>query len=78
MRRVPPLSGLIGALAMLVCVHDAHSAQISDFPNRPIRFIVPYPPGGGTDVVARVVARRLADELGQQIVIDNQIGRAHV
>ena len=74
MRRVPPLSGLIGALAMLVCVHDAHSAQISDFPNRPIRFIVPYPPGGGTDVVARVVARRLADELGQQIVIDNRGG----
>ncbi len=49
-------------------------AQGADTPARPIRFIVPYPPGGGTDVVARIVARRLADEIGQPIVIDNRGG----
>ena len=55
MRRAQPLSGLIGALAMLVCVHDAHSAQISDYPNHPIRFIVPYAPGGALDASLRLV-----------------------
>ena len=50
------------------------SAQ--DYPNRPIRFIVPYPPGGGTDVVARIMNEALAAELGQPIIIDNRGGAA--
>jgi tripartite-type tricarboxylate transporter receptor subunit TctC len=45
-----------------------------DWPNKPIRMIVPYPPGGGTDVVARIVNEKLASELGQAIVIDNKGG----
>ena len=52
----------------------ALTAQPAGYPARPLRFIVPYPPGGGTDVVARVVARALSDELGQPIVIDNRGG----
>jgi tripartite-type tricarboxylate transporter receptor subunit TctC len=58
----------------MTAVANTSWAQPADYPDRPIRFIVPYPPGGGTDVVARVVARRLAEELGQQIVIDNRGG----
>jgi tripartite-type tricarboxylate transporter receptor subunit TctC len=46
----------------------------ADWPNKPIRMIVPYPPGGGTDVVARIVNEKLAAELGQPIVIDNRGG----
>jgi tripartite-type tricarboxylate transporter receptor subunit TctC len=44
------------------------------YPSRPIRFIVPYPPGGGTDTVARVVARRLGEGIAQQVVVDNRGG----
>jgi len=47
-----------------------------DYPNRPIRFIVPYPPGGGTDVVARIMNEALAESLGQPIIIDNKGGAA--
>ncbi len=45
-----------------------------EFPNRPLRYIVPFPPGGSTDFVARIVAAALADGLGQQVVIDNRGG----
>ena len=49
-------------------------AHAQDYPSKPIRMIVPYPPGGGTDVVARIVNERLSQELGQSIVIDNKGG----
>lgn len=44
------------------------------FPNKPIRIIVPFPPGGGNDVIARVVAQKLTERLGQQVVIENRAG----
>jgi len=44
------------------------------FPSKPIRIIVPFPPGGGNDVIARVVAQKLNERLGQQVVIDNKAG----
>jgi tripartite-type tricarboxylate transporter receptor subunit TctC len=44
------------------------------YPNKPIRIIVPFPPGGGNDVIARVVAQKLNERLGQQVVIDNRAG----
>jgi tripartite-type tricarboxylate transporter receptor subunit TctC len=46
------------------------------YPDKPIRLVVPYPPGGGTDVVARIVQDRLRQELGQPILIDNRGGAA--
>jgi len=49
-------------------------AHAQDYPSKPIRMIVPYPPGGGTDVVARIVNEKLSQELGQSIVIDNKGG----
>ena len=49
-------------------------AHAQDYPSKPIRMIVPYPPGGGTDVVARIVNEKLSLELGQSIVIDNKGG----
>lgn len=45
-----------------------------DYPLRPIRFIVPFPPGGANDIAARLVGPRLAERLGQQIVVDNRAG----
>ena len=46
----------------------------SGYPDKPIRFVVPYPPGGGTDVIARIVQRKFQQSLGQPIVIDNRGG----
>ena len=60
--------------AILVLVTGSAFAQASAYPDKPIRFVVPYPPGGGTDVIARIVQDRLRAALGQQIVIDNRGG----
>jgi len=49
-------------------------AQQTHYPNRPIRFIVPLPPGGGADIVARTIAERLTKILGQQVLVDNRPG----
>ncbi len=57
-------------LWMLVGVHAAEPA----FPSRPVRFVVAFPPGTTTDVVARIVALRVGDRLGQPIVVDNRSG----
>ncbi len=46
----------------------------SEFPSRPLRYIVPFPPGGSTDIVARIVAAALTEGLGQQVIIDNRGG----
>jgi tripartite-type tricarboxylate transporter receptor subunit TctC len=61
------------ALAGLSAAVQAATAQ-APYPNRPIRFIVPYPPGAGTDFTAREIGQRLAETLGQQVVIDNRPG----
>jgi len=50
------------------------SAQAQEYPTRPITLIVPFPPGGSTSVVARIVAERLSATLGQQIIVDNRGG----
>src|SRR5215831_6717500 len=50
------------------------SASALDYPTRPVRWIVPYTPGGGTDITARIMAQWLSERLGQQFVIENKPG----
>ncbi len=60
--------------AALVMLALAGTAAADDYPNRPVRLIVPVPPGGSNDVVGRLVARYLSDKLGQQVYVDNRGG----
>lgn len=70
------------ALAALICLSTAAVAQAQpgndalaqSYPSRPIRFIVPYPPGGGTDIVARELAPHLVEAWRQQVIVDNRGG----
>ena len=50
------------------------SAPAADYPTRPVRFVVGYPPGGATDIIARLIGQRLSERLGQQFVIENKPG----
>lgn len=58
-------------LAALVC---PSLAIAQDYPSKPIRFIVPFPPGGATDTFARILGQKMTDSWGQQVVIDNRPG----
>jgi tripartite-type tricarboxylate transporter receptor subunit TctC len=63
------------AVAMAVALLGALGpAAAQDFPNRPITFVVPFPPGGSTSIVARIVGEKMGELLGQQMVIDNRGG----
>ena len=66
---------LIAATAILLLVPGAAFAQ---YPDRPIRLILPFPAGGAVDIVARVVAAKMAEELGKPIVIENKAGAGGV
>lgn len=68
------LTRLSCILCALLVASLAHAAQQGSYPARPIRMIVPYPPAGTTDFVAREVANNVGQALGQQIVIDNRPG----
>src|SRR2546429_3190361 len=50
------------------------SASALDYPTRPVRWVVGYPPGGATDIIARLIGQRLSEKLGQQFVIENKPG----
>jgi len=67
------------ALALAVAATCSVDAVVADdYPSRPIRIIVPYAPGGGADTVARIIARRLNDTIGQPLVIENRTGAGSI
>ena len=59
-------------LSMAFAVPPSFAAD--SYPERPVRFIVPFPPGGGTDAFARIVGAKLTEIWGQQVIIDNRSG----
>jgi tripartite-type tricarboxylate transporter receptor subunit TctC len=70
---MPRLASLPLATAAFVFALAA-SASAQDYPTRPIRMIIPFPPGGGSDVTGRVVATALGERLGKQVIVDNRAG----
>jgi tripartite-type tricarboxylate transporter receptor subunit TctC len=65
------LTGIIGVLAALAF---AAPVQAQDFPSRTVKIVVPYSAGGGTDIVARIVAQKLQEKWGQPVVVENRAG----
>ena len=63
----------MGALAATACL-AAGVASAQDFPNKPMRIIVPFAPGGNVDITARIIAQPMADILGQQMIVENRPG----
>lgn len=71
------LNNKFAALAVAASVlplFAASTAQAADYPSQPIRVIVPFAPGGSTDIVARIVTQRMSEELGQTMVVENKAG----
>jgi tripartite-type tricarboxylate transporter receptor subunit TctC len=65
---------MLGAALGLLVLAGSAAAEADDYPNRPITLVVPFPPGGSTTIVARIIGDKLAEALGQQIVVDNRGG----
>ncbi|NML44266.1 tripartite tricarboxylate transporter substrate binding protein [Ramlibacter sp. G-1-2-2] len=73
---MPKLSILRRALLLAAgaCLLNAAHAQGDNYPNKVIKLVVPYAPGGGTDVLARLVAKEIQDKLGQPCIVENKAG----
>src|SRR5262245_16724470 len=69
---MPRATTVIVGLVVTLCFASPAFAQ--EYPSKPVRFIVPYPPGGGTDVIARIVQQRMSEGLRQPVVIENRAG----
>ena len=65
---------MLALLAAACTAFAAPAALAQKFPDKPIRFIVPFPPGGGNDILARAIAPKMGEFLGQPVVIDNRAG----
>lgn len=75
MNKIKYLSS-IALLSIGLISHGAVAQTAATFPNKPVRFIAPFPPGGSTDLLARLVAQKLTEAWGQQVVVENRGGAA--
>ena len=67
-------AGFVALAAMITGMQIAPVEAAEAYPGRPVRMIVPFPPGGGADILARIMGEKLTDLWGQQVIIDNRGG----
>ena len=67
-------STIFCAIALLGALSSLHAAETASYPNKPIRIVVPFPPGGSTDFFARSIGQKLSEAWGQQVIVDNRTG----
>jgi hypothetical protein len=67
---------LVLMTALLIAITGSSVFAQTAYPTKPIRFIVPFPPGGGTDIVARIITTKMSDNMGVQFIVDNRGGAA--
>ena len=71
--------GMLLALSMAPAVSPATAVAATDsYPSKPVRLIIPFPPGGSNDIVGRLIATKLSERLGKQVVVDNRGGAGGV
>ena len=77
---MPKLQSMLPAVGLLLALTAAVTAQDSarDYPTKPVRLIIPFPPGGSNDVVGRMIATQMSERLGKQVVVDNRAGAGGV
>ena len=73
-RKLCLFPNLLGMILLLVVNQAAANAPSDTWPDKPVRFIVPFPPGGSVDPLARLIGGRLSNSLGQQFIVDNRAG----
>jgi len=66
--------GVLAAIGAALALGPITAAAQSDYPNKPIKLIVGFAPGGSTDIVARIVAQKLGEKLGQTVIVENRAG----
>lgn len=70
------MSHRIRIVLVMVAVAGASPCSAQDYPSKPVRMVVPFSPGAGTDLIARIVAQRLTDAFGQQVIVENRASGA--
>ena len=70
------IAGAFCVLSSLPFAAGAAAPAPDDYPNRPLRFVVPFPAGGSTDIIARIIGQRLTESMGRPVIIDNRPGAA--
>src|SRR5918993_4664120 len=73
-RRITAMKKLLASCLLALPLLSAPAAQAQTWPSKPVRWLVPYPAGGGSDFLARTIGQQLSAQIGQPVLVDNKPG----